>query len=349
MIFVFGNGLSSGFDRGLTTPAITDRVMASLGSREKDVLRELAQLGTPEDPDAAPLDVDRGGFEQLAGPLDRLADALVAVQRLYTGPGTSRLLANLRDAADDLRRHYVRIVGTVLREVDACCRMEGANDERRASWQPMNAFAAELVKLRATIFTLNYDSLLMSALLEQRVMVYDGFRFGPLNVPLDPWDEPATLYQLHGSVALHRAADGVVYKLGLPTVREDKLLEAWVAGDMDHGVPAVILTDLKTRYTEHPPFSTFYDELHHSLSNDSFAVVGGYSFGDCPLNRALAHFLSRDRQNRLLVWNPSGTAGVYLDRLRKQLLDRERNIGAEQITVQPVRLPDAEAVRNLQD
>ena len=33
MIFVFGNGLSIGFDRRLTTEAITDRVVASLGVR----------------------------------------------------------------------------------------------------------------------------------------------------------------------------------------------------------------------------------------------------------------------------------------------------------------------------
>jgi hypothetical protein len=58
-------------------------------------------------------------------------------------------------------------VGAVLREADACCVEGNADDERHASWRTMNAFAAELVKLHATMFTLNYDSLLMSALLEQ--------------------------------------------------------------------------------------------------------------------------------------------------------------------------------------
>ncbi|HVB41201.1 MAG TPA: hypothetical protein VNF47_00675 [Streptosporangiaceae bacterium] len=37
----------------------------------------------------------------------------------------------------------------------------------------MNSFAAELVRLQATVFTLNYDSLLMSALLENGI-AYDG-------------------------------------------------------------------------------------------------------------------------------------------------------------------------------
>jgi len=121
MIFVFGNGLSIGFDSRLATSAITKRVIASLGDEYTEVLRSLVELGTPEDPDSVPLEVERGGFEQLAGPVDRLADALVSVQRLFTGPGTSPLLTKLRDAADGLRQHHVRIVGTVLREVDTCC------------------------------------------------------------------------------------------------------------------------------------------------------------------------------------------------------------------------------------
>jgi hypothetical protein len=346
MIFVFGNGLSIGFDRRLTTPAITERVVASLGGTYTGVLRDLAELGTPEDPDTAPVDVDRGGFEQLAGPVDRLADALLAVQNLFIGPGTSPLLGNLREAADGLRQHHVRIVGTVLREVDACCVEGDADEQRRKSWQAMNAFAAELVKHRATMFTLNYDSLLMSALLQQTPYVYDGFRHRSLNVPLDRWTEPA-LYQLHGSVAWRRAADGVVHKLRLQEVRDDHLLEGWAAGNMDRGLPAVILTDLKTRYTEQYPFSTLYDELHRELSNESLVVVGGYSFGDRPLNRALARFLSRDTHNKLLIWNPTGTRDAYLDRLRKQLLQGERGIGAEQVSVERVSLPDADAPRNL--
>ena len=99
----------------------------------------------------------------------------------------------------------------------------------------------------------------------------------------------------------------MVSKSQLQTVRDEQLLEAWAAGDMARGFPAVILTDLKTRYTEQYPFSMFYNELHRRARQRPLVVVGGYSFGDRPLNRALAHFLSRDPENRLIVWNPTGT------------------------------------------
>jgi hypothetical protein len=160
--------------------------------------------------------------------------------------------------------------------------------------------------------------------------------------------EPTTLYHLNGSVAWHRAADGLVYKPRLQAVREEKLLEAWAAGNTDRGLPAVILGDLKTRYTEQYPFSTLYDELHRELLNESLVVVGGYSFGDRPLNRALGRYLSRNTQNRLLIWNPAGTPDLYLDRLRKQLLDKEHPISDEQVSVEQVLLPDDEAVRRLE-
>lgn len=347
MIFVFGNGLSAGFDGRLATASITERVLASLGEPYAEVLRELAELAHPEDPDTEPVDVDRGDFEKLAGPLDRLADALLAVQRLFTGGGTAPVADNLREAADGLRQHYVRIVGTVLREVDTCCVDLGVGDERRAAWEAMNAFAAELVKIHANIFTLNYDSLLMSAMLEQGKYVYDGFRFHSLNVPLDRWAEPTTLYQLHGSVSWHWEEDGLVQKRKLREVREEGVLDAWAGGSTDVGLPAVVLSDLKTRYTEQYPFSILYDELHRELSNESLVVVGGYSFGDRPLNRALARFLARNAHNGLLIWNPRGTREAYLDRLRKQLLQNENAINDEQVIVERVTLPDAEALRDL--
>jgi hypothetical protein len=44
MIFVYGNGLANGFDRCLTTAAITDRVVAVQGGMYTDVLRALAYL-----------------------------------------------------------------------------------------------------------------------------------------------------------------------------------------------------------------------------------------------------------------------------------------------------------------
>jgi len=55
------------------------------------------------------------------------------------------------------------------------------------------------------------------------------------------------LYHLHGSVARHRSADGLVSKPRLEQIREHGLLDAWTSGKVERGLPAVILGDLKSR------------------------------------------------------------------------------------------------------
>ena len=74
---LIGNGLSCGFDGRLATRDLTDRVLSRLGSEFTDALAGLAELASPDDVDR-PLGVDRGNFEQLAGPVDRIAEAMTA-------------------------------------------------------------------------------------------------------------------------------------------------------------------------------------------------------------------------------------------------------------------------------
>ncbi len=98
---------------------LTDRVKTSLGGTYTGMLRDLTALGMPEDPDSVTWRATAVGSSSSQG-RDWLADAFMAVLRLFTRPGTTPQLANLRDAADGFRP---RIVGTVLREVDDCCVM----------------------------------------------------------------------------------------------------------------------------------------------------------------------------------------------------------------------------------
>lgn len=79
---------------------------------------------------------------------------------------------------------------------------------------------------RVTVFTLNYDSLLMSSMLEASQWVYDGSRGRELNPVLDRWQNPA-LYHLHGSVSWIRRPEGIVTKRRLEEVREARLLDQW--------------------------------------------------------------------------------------------------------------------------
>jgi hypothetical protein len=277
-VVLVGNGLSIGFDARLSGRSITERVTAAIDDDLRTLLDRVVHLGQPESPDQ-PIGADRGAFEQLAGPLDRLAEALIAVQDLLAVAGDSEAVRGLGDASQELRRQYFRIVGTVLREVDACCIEPQPDDARRAAWQRLNDFAAQLVdwngaQNKVTVFTLNYDSLLLSSMLEASEWVYDGFRGLTLNHPLDRWSNPA-LYHLHGSVSWIRGREGIVSKKRLDVMRLENILDRWAEGDVAVGQPSVVLTDLKTPEAARYPFALMYEELARSLSVAGLAVVAG--------------------------------------------------------------------------
>lgn len=349
VVVLLGNGLSCGFDPRLTTKALTERVLQRLGPDYMEALADLAELASPDDVDH-PLGVDRGNFERLAGPVDRIAEAMTAVESL-TSASDASVLEGLRAASEHLRLLYLRIVGSVLAEVDACCIERDTEPERKDAWARLNAFAAGLCTLhdaeRTVVFTTNYDSLLMSAMLGTGRMIYDGFAGGTLNIPLDRWSGTLALYNLHGSVAWIRDAGGVIEKPRLEYVRAVDAVEHWAAGETTEGWPSVVLGDLKTRQVARHPFTLFYGELRAELAAARFAVVGGYSFGDTPVNRELASFLAKSEERRLLVWSRQPNAAQIRDRLQVHLVDHGVVIKPDQIETLRVELPATAGIEAL--
>lgn len=195
VVFLFGNGLSIGVSPAFAVPAMTHRLNANLDGSLRDALDELRAVATPDV--VVPAET-QFGFEQLAGPLDRVANA---VQIL-------RPFANNVDREDCLyqshaylRERYLGLVGVVLADVAASARLGSTQ-----GWNDLNEMAFGLRALHAAhstaLFTLSYDTLLDSALIEtQSGWFYDGFAGGTyLNQPLDRWLGTTSLYHLHGSV-----------------------------------------------------------------------------------------------------------------------------------------------------
>ena len=123
-------------------------------------------------------------------------------------------VAPFRQVANELRRLYVSLVGLILDEIDRFCVEDlEANQE----WGPINDMAKALGDLtedvdELCIYTLNYDSLLPSALANGGIDYYDGFRGLSLNSPLEPWNAELTFHHLHGSLSW-------IDRGGLPTSR----------------------------------------------------------------------------------------------------------------------------------
>jgi hypothetical protein len=87
----------------------------------------------------------------------------------------------------------------------------------------------------------------------------------------------------------------------------DLLLEEWAEGEDNHGLPVVVLTDLKTRAVSQYPFDIFYAELWKELSDAKRLIAGGYGFRDLPVNAVIrAWLLDRDLgpTRTVEVWAP---------------------------------------------
>lgn len=352
-VFVFGNGISVAPTSGRVNVAgITEKLWEWLEKEDlRDFVENLQEWAKPQmvglDPDAHNYD-----FELVAGSLHRLGRAVASLTSL-ADLGVDAADGLLR-ASEELRGLYRRVVAFVLWQVD-CAAWDYGAKAGLVEWDDLNEMAAALVELHKTrtvaVYTLNYDSLLMSALLEQTPWVYDGFRGLALNDPLDPWTNVA-LYPMHGSIGIYVDATGTLRKRTLKEVRDAGLLMRWAAGEDNGELPQVVLGDTKDTSTLLEPFASYYDQLAGDLSHPATdeVIVGGYGFGDRPLNRSLGLFLAADENHRLRDWRPHATEYTHkvLEALRDPVSEAAGNrIKEEQVIAEDLSLPSGDAVRAL--
>lgn len=181
--------------------------------------------------------------------------------------------------------------------------------------------------------------------------MYDGFRGLEFNDPLDPWQNIA-LYPLHGSIGIYTDETGALHKRTLKDVRDEELLERWATGEDNGELPQVVLGDTKDSSTLLEPFASYYNQLAGDLASPGTqeVIVGGYGFGDRPLNRTLGLFLAADENHRLRDWRPHATE--HTDKIVEALRDpvseaAGQRIKKDQITSEDVKLPSAGAVKAL--
>lgn len=344
LVFLFGNGLSVGFAPEFRVDRLTQYVIDHLDTPLKSALVELGELATPEDPEK-PFAHGTLTFEQLAGALDRVAMAVQALKPLASASTSF----HLQETYEELRSRYLSVVGLVLTRIDGLTKEVGKED-----WSAINAFADALLTLRSkkscVVFTVNYDTVLLSALLgSTKGSIYDGFIGGRLEHSFDPWAGKLPLYHLHGAT-LWVQGDGT-RKLPTEDPRHGALLETWSKGEDVMGLPLVILGDQKTPQTDRPPFNQLYAEFRRCLLQSQRVIAGGYSFGDVPINRILGEWLADDQNRRIDVWIPEASEhlSVILERLRAAVQSSKgaAAIQSSQVIGKDVELPSASLVAEL--
>ncbi len=308
VVYLLGNGLSVGVSSEFGVAALTSRLSGALDQETREALAEIAVLGHPDLSERTEHHTELG-FEDYAGPIDRIAAAVRALAPL-AGPGSAS--QTLWDAYEYLRQRYVQLVGIVLSEVSRATRLS-----ETARWTALNEFVIELRSVHrdyeSAVFTLSYDTLLDSAMLESHMgWFYDGFA-GPemtLNYPLDCHPGTLPVYHLHGSVLWYETLDGTIRKLRSDSPKHAELLEQWSKGEASTGLPVVVLTDLKSRAVGENPFDLFYAELWNELAGATDLGVGGYAFRDAPVNTVVRAWMLQGTRpgspsRKLHVWSPN--------------------------------------------
>lgn len=340
IVYIIGNGLSIGVSEHFSVASLTNRLTEALDPATSEALAQVANLGRPDSDLGAP--TASLGFEDYAGPIDRIA---AAVRTLAPLAGAGAEGGVLWQAYEYLRRRYVQLVGLVLTEITGSAHL--ADSEK---WQRLNAFTDALWALQSShssaVFTLSYDTLLESSMLESgRGWFYDGFAGRQLNYPLDRRAGTIGVYHLHGSALWYERPNGDIGKVRSDSFMRDALLQEWSRGDETYGLPVVVLTDLKTRAASQYPFDLFYQELWSELSDASTVVMAGYGFRDVPVNRVIKSWLTRPNEaaGRLEVWSTDGTRGRDRATTALDLDDGLRS----RVYGYSVTLPDAAAIAAL--
>ena len=297
-----GNGVSVSYSEDLSTASLTEQLLEELshltGTEVHKAIRDFAATVEKDDPD---------NFESLLGPFDAIAHGLSLLGEVR-GP-----FGEYKNIIDPLNRSS-RVLGflhsimyaKVLRIIDF-------NAHGGGNFENVSQLASTLVDTAAgdllTVCTLNYDNLLLAALLNTKVelsdlamgaqtrsvpfsdeLMLDGYM---LRNQLDfPGSRKVRLIQLHGSLSWFNVQDVGNVKFDIGELREYEVWDLLEQSEQSHLKPLVILTNKKTNAVRQSPFSLAYEEFNKQLRNSKYWCIIGYGFGDIPVNNAIARQLS---------------------------------------------------------
>lgn len=321
-----GNGLSIAFNPALNLQAITAEMMGRIKSASDDgddvvtAMKEIAERALPEGV------TSENDFEVLVGAFGAESRTLGYLERL----------ANLTNPKDEALREAIQRVATFAEQV----RDTGLSHVLQVIFENSHAYMDDSEHLhalvtaittdftgRVTINNLNYDTLLLSAVLTvcklwevadlghgwKTVTITDADGKKVASVPrlreskTDFADtQRVRLIHLHGSVTYWAGKGRTVFAKLSREHLED--LEQWqaVRDGTTELRPVVVLANQrdKSAHVEEFPFNVAYEVFEDSLADANHWLIVGYSFRDEPVNAKLqAEFKERalEEKPRVLV------------------------------------------------
>jgi hypothetical protein len=309
-----GNGLSIACNPDLALDKITQEAMTRIEAERPHLAKVLQDIA--EKQEGRPADAD---FEVLVGAFGALGDTIDSL---------AELAEHLDPADTDIRRALVKsgLFARRTRDFGVATVLEIIADRSVASWD-VTAELHEMVKQVLTDFTdrvtfanLNYDAMLLAALLTENEFeicdMGDGRRSGqfraqdgsthsvnPLReTPSFPSNRRIRLLSLHGSIAYWTNRKGQGFKLPLRILRD---YNPWkqVRDKQTPLRPAVVLANQsdKSKLVSQHPFAPAYQGFLEGLKDSGHWLIIGYSFRDECVNERLADAYEHRRRAGLIT------------------------------------------------
>lgn len=306
-VCLLGNGASVAYNADLGVEALTTRLLqqfqeAGSGEASETLARFARQIsGRTENQ-----------FEDLLGPLSTTAEALRGLEGIATlVEHAAEATVAINATSQFLAEVHRRGLAITLRHIAE--RSIGQSGRWDEAVQTLGRALADLGPAQdLTVATLNYDGLIHSALLDAwndlwltrsgrmadlawgsgdqplQVVPSRSLRGWPLREHDSVPSDRAALLQLHGALGwLRHSASGEVWKFRLTDMRDASYWDHLADGSTEWE-PVVVLTDRKRDAVAQRPFDLAYRMFVGRLIVADRWLVAGYSFGDEPVNTALA-------------------------------------------------------------
>ena len=320
--------MSTAYNPELSVPAISAELFRRLTNGSQvddsaaDYLQSAVEFLTGET-------VSKQSFEKLLGPLNRIPDVLEALAGFsQLDTLTSLPIAintALKDACDFIRAVHRLGVGHALQIVDERAR-DVPNQHQHIGIKLVKDLIAKTGNSYAclTFGTLNYDNLLIGAVLEvagtNNVADFaSGYNESPpiklvngmqsvIGRPLREFNDlpfgRIAVYQLHGSATWWRRDEGgPIFKFEVADLRDLKVFDVWRNGSLRWS-PVVVMTDLKTQVVGRYPFGLSYAGFEERLKDADAWVIVGYGFEDEPVNAMLKRVGSKSKCIFVIDYKP---------------------------------------------
>lgn len=326
---LIGNGLSIAYNEELSMEKLTLKLLDEFselsGSAAARSLKMFASelSGSSKEPN----------FEDLLGPLDSASRAIPYLSGMGTlFRGSERPFRQCIGKVSQHAKEAHRLgLGVVLDRIATCGQgQSGLLEKTILRVLTKLVRAPRLDGCVLTIATLNYDGLLQAGLMrlkeeedlyfsdlgdgrpeaQEHVQVSASVSLEASRIrALDDLPYGVQLIHLHGSLGwLSCPGKDSIWKFPIPDLRRMSYWTEFKNGKASM-TPQVVLTDQKTSVITERPFSLAYSIFQDRLQSSDFWFIGGYGFGDQPVNTVLEQAyrsrLHQDNLPRILMIDPT--------------------------------------------